>query len=223
MSDSTNAESHWATSSGPRSPAASTAKRWPSTRRTPAASGSTPRRAHARSRNDSDGTTSTLDARVGAQQLHGALGHERRTGHGVDDLAVLGGRGDQSFDDRGVDVVERVGDRRTRRRTIPPPRRRSPPDGGGCAGTVARSRHWRSRGCRRREQVGTGRTEPDDDDPARHSRQVTRRRREPPAPGPDRLRRLERNGGLGWSWWSAPPAARPRPCLRRGRRCRSGG
>ncbi len=36
--------SHWPTSSGPRSPAASAAKRCPSTRRTPAANGSTPRR-----------------------------------------------------------------------------------------------------------------------------------------------------------------------------------
>ena len=50
---------HCATRSGPRSPAASTAKAVASTSRTPASTGSIPRRAQARSRNDSAGTTST--------------------------------------------------------------------------------------------------------------------------------------------------------------------
>ena len=48
------------------------------------------------------------------QQPHGALEHERRAGHRVEDLAVLGGRGDEPFDDR----------RRTRRRSGRPSRRR---------------------------------------------------------------------------------------------------
>ncbi len=60
MSDSTSLESHWATSIGPRSPAASTANRCPSTRRAPAATGSIPTRAQARSANDIPGTTSTV-------------------------------------------------------------------------------------------------------------------------------------------------------------------
>src|SRR3546814_3642634 len=44
MSESTWSRSHWPTSSGPRSPAASTANRRPSTIRAPRATGSTPRR-----------------------------------------------------------------------------------------------------------------------------------------------------------------------------------
>ncbi len=58
-SESTALESHWATSSGPRSPVASTAKRRPSITRTPDATGSTASRAHARSRNERPATTST--------------------------------------------------------------------------------------------------------------------------------------------------------------------
>ena len=68
ISESTARVSHCATSSGPRSPAASTPNRCPSTSRTPAASGSTPSRAHARSRNDSAGriSTSTRDRQLAA-------------------------------------------------------------------------------------------------------------------------------------------------------------
>ena len=98
--------SHWATSSGPRSPAASTENRWPSTRRTPAASGSTPSAAHARSRNESAGTTSTIDAIVASQQLDGALRDERRAGDRVEHLTVVARRLDQRVDDAGVDRVE---------------------------------------------------------------------------------------------------------------------
>ena len=75
---------HWATSSGPRSPAASTAKRSASTRRTPASTGSTPSRAKARSRKETDGWTTTVTSperhpRVAGQQHHRALGHRRAT------------------------------------------------------------------------------------------------------------------------------------------------
>ena len=59
MSDSTARLWHCATSRGPRSPAASAAKAVPSTSRTPSSTGSTPRRAQARSRNDDAGTTVT--------------------------------------------------------------------------------------------------------------------------------------------------------------------
>ena len=91
MSDSTWSWSHWPTRSGPRSPAASVAKRRPSTRRAPSATGSTARRAHARSRYDSAGSTSTSTRSSATQQLDGALGDDRRPGHRVEDLAVLGG------------------------------------------------------------------------------------------------------------------------------------
>ena len=101
--------SQWDTSSGPRSPAASTAKRAPSTTRTPSASGSTPRRTQARSRNESPGTTSTSTRPSAAEQRHAALGHRRRPGHGVERPPVLGGRGHQLLDDGGVDVLLAVG------------------------------------------------------------------------------------------------------------------
>ena len=58
-SDSTWRSSHWATSNGPRSPAASISNRCPSISRTPRSTGSTPSRVHARSTNDSAGSTST--------------------------------------------------------------------------------------------------------------------------------------------------------------------
>ena len=60
ISDSTARLWHWATSSGPRSPAASTAKAAPSTSRTPAATGSIPNRSQAKSRNEGAATTSTV-------------------------------------------------------------------------------------------------------------------------------------------------------------------
>ena len=74
--------------------------------------GSMPSRAQARSRNDSAGTISTsivATAAVGQQQLDGALGHHRRAGHGVDELAVPRAPrpGHELVDDLAVDVVER--------------------------------------------------------------------------------------------------------------------
>ena len=59
MSDRTHGAWAWAMSSGPVDPAAAVAKSCPSTSRTPASTGSTPRRAQARSRNDIAGSTST--------------------------------------------------------------------------------------------------------------------------------------------------------------------
>ena len=50
-----------------------------------------------------------LDPVVVAQVPYRAFQHERRTGHGVEDVAVLGGRGDQALGDLGVDVGEGVG------------------------------------------------------------------------------------------------------------------
>ena len=58
-SDSTSRLQHWATSNGPRS-RPSTAKRSASTMRTPASTGSTPNRAKARSRKETEGWTTTV-------------------------------------------------------------------------------------------------------------------------------------------------------------------
>ena len=74
--------------SGPRSPAASTANRWPSTRRTPAASGSTPSRAQARSRNDSAGTTSTSTRSSARSSSTVRSATSGEPGHRVEHLAV---------------------------------------------------------------------------------------------------------------------------------------
>ena len=49
------------------------------------------------------------DPLVGAQQLDGPFEDEWRAGNGVEDLAVLGGGGDEPLDDLGVDVGEPVG------------------------------------------------------------------------------------------------------------------
>ena len=49
-----------------------------------------------------------LDPIVG-EQAHRAFEHERRARHGVEDVAVLGGRGDEPVDDLGVDVLEPIG------------------------------------------------------------------------------------------------------------------
>ena len=43
---------------------------------------------------------------VGQQPLDGVLGHQRRPGHGVEDLAVGGGRGNEPLDDGGVHVLD---------------------------------------------------------------------------------------------------------------------
>ena len=48
------------------------------------------------------------DARIGAEQLNRTFEDERRPGHGVEDLALLGGVGDEPLDDLGVDVGETV-------------------------------------------------------------------------------------------------------------------
>ena len=105
-SESTSGESHWATSSGPRSPAASTANRCPSTTRAPTATGSTPRRAHARSRNDNAGTssTSTRSSATSSSTVRSAT--TGRAGHAVEHLTGLGGRRHELLDDPGVDLVE---------------------------------------------------------------------------------------------------------------------
>ena len=86
-----------------------------------------PSRPHARSRNESAGRTSTIDAIVGSQQLDGALRDERRAGHRVEHLAVRRSRPSTSASTiarvdrverrrRVVDVVEA---RRVRRRSTP--------------------------------------------------------------------------------------------------------
>ena len=49
-----------------------------------------------------------LDALVGAQASNRAFQHQRRARHGVEDLAVLGGRGDEAFGDLGVHIGKRV-------------------------------------------------------------------------------------------------------------------
>ena len=50
-----------------------------------------------------------VDALVGAQQGDGVFEDEWRSGDGVEDLAVLDGRGDEALDDLGVHILEAVG------------------------------------------------------------------------------------------------------------------
>ena len=88
-----------------------------------------------------------LDALVVAQALHRAFEHERRAGHGVQDVAVLGGRGDESLGDLGVDVGERVGRLVDRRRTKSPPARALPTGAAWCAGSDAGARAIASTVC----------------------------------------------------------------------------
>ena len=196
MSDSTWGWSHWPTSSGPRSPAASVAKRRPSTSRAPRATGSTASRAHARSRNDRAGSTSTSTRSSATQQLDGALGDDRRAGHRVEHLAVLGGGGHQRLDDGGVDLVEGVARRRRGRRRL-------------AASGTATAAGWRL--VRRKrcgdgvdaregaggEQVGPGRPEADDDDPGPahrvRARRAGRRSGRRPAPRAGRTRPVARS------------------------------
>ena len=71
---------------GPARPAASTPKARASTTRTPP-SGSMPRRAHARSANDTPGDDLDVDVR-GAQQQDRAFGDIRTARHRIDDLAM---------------------------------------------------------------------------------------------------------------------------------------
>ena len=109
--DKTSLDQHCATSSGPRSPAAMVANALPSTRRTPADTGSTPSRAHARSTNDSAGTIVTDTRGSARQELDRPLGDERRTGHRIDDRARavrlrVGSLGNHLLDDRRVHLVE---------------------------------------------------------------------------------------------------------------------
>ena len=100
---------------------------------------------------------------VTGEQDDAPLGHRRRTGHRIDHLAVGDRRGDQVVDDREVHlfdgrrlfvvVVEGAGRRGCRR----------PTDDGSCGGRPARPVEERSG--LGRDQLGTGRPEPDDVDP----------------------------------------------------------
>ena len=80
-----------------------------------------------------------LDAGVGAQRAHRSLEHERRAGHGVQHLAVLGRGGDEALGDLGVHVLEAVGRlvHVVERDGVGHEVRRS--GGGRCAGSGARS------------------------------------------------------------------------------------
>ena len=100
MSDSTQLAWVWAISSGPVDGRARVANSWPSTSRTPASTGSTPRRAHATSRNGHRRQHVYFGPLVVSQRLDAALEHERRPRHRVQDLAVLAGGGDELLDDR---------------------------------------------------------------------------------------------------------------------------
>ena len=109
---------------GPAPPPPRSAKRWPSTRRTPSLdrvdAEAHPRQVEERQRRHQ------LDRHPSSatQQLDRVLGHDRRAGHGVQHLAVLGGRRHQRLDDAGVDVVDaRRPRRRGRRSSSPRPRR----------------------------------------------------------------------------------------------------
>ena len=89
----------------------------PSTTRASPSIGSTPRRTHARSANDTPGDQHDLDGGIVAQQRDRALGDRRAARHRVDDLAVLVRGRDQPGRDLRVrrlevgggvvDVVER--------------------------------------------------------------------------------------------------------------------
>ena len=107
-SDSTSRVSHWPMRRRPTIPAASTAKRWPSTMRPPA-HGSTPSLDHARSANDSPGMT---DNRISPRR---AASWSRVTvrsataglpGYRVRNGASLVHRRHQRRDDRRVDLLE---------------------------------------------------------------------------------------------------------------------
>ena len=104
MSDSTARESHCATSNGPRSPAASTAKRWPSTttraHRNRVDAEPCPRKVEERQRR---ARARRRHARLPRSSSTRALGHERRARDGIEDLAVLGAAASTStLDDRAV-------------------------------------------------------------------------------------------------------------------------
>ena len=176
-SDSTNWLSHCATSSRPLNSASSKAR--PSTTRTSPSIGSTPRRTHARSANDTPATSCTSMVGIGAQQRDRALGDRGTARHRVDDLTVLVRGRDQSgrdlrvrrFEVGGgvVDVVERrerdavgqeIVDRGMAQRTCESMRRRRQ--------HVARDRQ---------EVIGTRRSEAQRDDPVRH--------RGSPSPSPE--------------------------------------
>ena len=61
------------------------------------------------SRNDIAGCTVHSTRSSASRCAHGAFEHQRRAGHGVEHLAVLCRRGDETFGDLGVHVGERVG------------------------------------------------------------------------------------------------------------------
>ena len=104
------------------------------------------------------------DAIVGSQQLDRALRDERRAGNRVEHLTVVARRLDQRVDDAGVDRVERclalvdlvearrVADDRSRRMTSRADE--APADAGDLGDGLLR------------HELGPGRAEPDDDDPA---------------------------------------------------------
>ncbi len=139
MSDSTCRLWHWATSSGPRSPAASTAKAAPSTSRTPAATGIDPETVpgqveEGRGRDDLD-----RHPVVAAQQHDGPFRHEGRPGNGVGDDSRRRARWRppraprrwRRTPRRRSRHSRRAG-RRTRDHRRPPRRRPRPPDGAPC-------------------------------------------------------------------------------------------
>ena len=205
MSESTRAAGRTGRrAAGPARPAASTAKRCPSTSRTPAASGSMPRACQARSRKESAGstTTSTSPAAARARSSDTVRSATRgEPGHGVQHLAV----------GRGLGHEQRRRCARRRRRTARRRRRRrrseraSPSSD---AGRVATGAQEADRGPldggegAGGDEVGSGRAEADDGHPA------ARRRPQPAAVVAGLLD--GRRGSAPARWW---PAASQRAVL----------
>ena len=135
-SESSWRDQHWATRNGPRSPASHRSERGGVDETDPLgqrvdAECRPGQVQEGERRDDRD-----LDPVVGAQQLDGALGHERRSGHGVDDRLrrrVDRGR-DQRLDDAGVHLVEGRGRLVEVVEGGQPRRSRRPPGGGPSAG-----------------------------------------------------------------------------------------
>ena len=99
----------WATNSGPWSPAAAVANSMTVDQPNPHLDrvDSQPGVGDVEKRHGRQ--NSALDPVVGAQALHRAFQDQRRPGHGVEDLAVLAGCGDEAFGDLGVHIGECVG------------------------------------------------------------------------------------------------------------------
>ena len=201
-SDRTSGVSHCANSIGtPRSSCSGSSARASSTR-APVDIGSTPRRDHAASANDRPGTTSSAIVTAGgrvAQEIDRSLGDRGVARHRVRHRAVLACRGEQRRDDRPVAGVE------VARRLVVRVERVQLDAVGGQLGDrrMASSAHVAHRArlergaCCGHEQVGAGGSEPDDDDPARLARHVSRLLR---------LRRAWAAMAGGTTW----PFARPR-------------